>query len=60
MNETSNLYRQAINALLRGIAYDEYKGNEAFVVTGAVKILTEAYNQDPDVFVEEADDDGGN
>lgn len=57
MNETRNLYRQAINALLRAIAYDEYKGNEAFVVAGAVETLARAYNVAPDVFVED-DDDG--
>lgn len=56
MNETRNLYRQAINALLRGIAYEDYKGNETFVVAGAVKILVESYNADPDAY--EDDDDG--
>lgn len=59
MNETIKWYRQAIDTLLRGIAYEEYKGNEAFVVAGAVKILAEAYNMDPDIFME-ADDDGEN
>lgn len=59
MNEKRNLYRQAINALLRGIACEDYKGNEVFMVAGAVKILAEAYNTDPDVFVED-DDDGEN
>lgn len=52
MNETRNLYRQAINTLLRGIAYEDYKGAAA----EAVKILVESYNADPDAY--EDDDDG--
>lgn len=59
MNEPHNLYRQAIHTLLRGIAYEDYKGAEAAVVAGAVETLVKAYLADLDAFAED-DDDGEN